>query len=81
MDVSFSDKGCGIGGGELNKIFNPFYSGREGGSGLGLAIVHRIVEMHQGEVLVESEEGKGSSFTVRFPVDPPGGGEIPSPKP
>ncbi len=72
VEVVVADTGHGIPDDELSRIFNPFYSGREGGSGLGLAIVHRIVEMHRGEIGVESKPGQGSAFTVRLPAAPGG---------
>ena len=67
--ISISDSGGGIPAGEREKIFEPFFSTKEGGTGLGLAIVHKIVENHQGVIKVESEMGKGSTFTILLPVD------------
>lgn len=66
-----SDTGKGIPSSALEHIFDKFYrvSGSKGdGSGLGLAIVHDIVERHGGSVSVESQEGEGTSFTVRMPL-------------
>jgi two-component system, OmpR family, phosphate regulon sensor histidine kinase PhoR len=68
------DKGIGIPLSEQQKIFDKFYRGSEPsvrrirGSGIGLAITKHVAEMHGGEVLVESEPGKGSTFTLRIPI-------------
>lgn len=62
-----SDTGNGIPAENLSKIFEPYFSTKETGTGLGLAIVHKIVEIHNGIIGVESEEGKGTTFTVRLP--------------
>ncbi|MBI3292204.1 MAG: response regulator [Elusimicrobia bacterium] len=70
--ISVSDTGCGIPASELERIWEPFHrvapNDRVEGSGLGLAIVKETVELYGGKVAVESTEGKGSVFTVRFPV-------------
>ena len=66
--IAFSDSGKGIPPEEREKIFEPFYTTRDQGSGLGLAIVHKIVENHAGMIKVESELGKGSTFTLFLPA-------------
>ena len=48
-------------------IFNPFFTTKDKGVGLGLFIAHNIIKAHDGYVEVESEEGKGSSFTIYLP--------------
>ena len=68
VNVSFSDTGPGMDRAKINKIFEPFFSTRQGGTGLGLAIAHRIIEDHGGSIHVESVEGSGSVFTVQLPV-------------
>ncbi|MDE5807619.1 MAG: HAMP domain-containing histidine kinase, partial [Muribaculaceae bacterium] len=70
--IKISDNGFGISQGESKHIFQRFYrgskhSGSLPGMGLGLAYVKLLVEAHHGEILVESEEGKGSSFTIKLP--------------
>ena len=62
------DNGPGIPGELQDRLFEPFASGRVGGTGLGLAIVQRAVEAHRGLVLVDSEPGRGTTFTVYFPA-------------
>lgn len=67
--VTIRDSGHGIKKEHLNMIFTPFFTTRDPGegTGLGLNIVHKIVTNHGGSVWVESEEGKGSTFIVKFP--------------
>lgn len=67
--ISVEDTGIGIPPEEKEKIFEPFYTTKEDGTGLGLAIVHKIVENHKGMIKVESEVGKGSTFTVFLPAE------------
>lgn len=75
--VIVSDTGMGIAKEDQERIFDRFFrvdkarSREEGGSGLGLSICKWIVEAHQGEIKVESELGKGSSFIVKLPISPP----------
>ena len=71
VEISVSDTGCGISPQNIEKIFEPFFTTKEvgKGTGLGLAISRDIVRKHGGELLVESEVGKGTTFTVRLPVD------------
>jgi PAS domain S-box-containing protein len=71
IQVSVKDSGHGIAPEEHEEIFKPFSQGkgkRKGGTGLGLAIVKEIVLAHQGKIWVESELGKGSTFTFTLPV-------------
>jgi signal transduction histidine kinase len=68
MKIAITDPGSGIPPEEKEKIFEPFYTTKEGGTGLGLSIVHKIVENHSGVIKVESEMGKGSTFTIFLPV-------------
>jgi two-component system NtrC family sensor kinase len=68
---SVTDSGCGIPRENLDQIFMPFFTTKEvgKGTGLGLSVSYEIVQKHQGEILVESEPGKGTTFTVRIPID------------
>jgi len=66
--VSFADTGVGIPEENLRKIFEPLFTTRAKGIGLGLAIVKSLVEGNRGTIEVQSEVGKGSTFTVRLPI-------------
>ncbi len=68
IDLSFSDTGHGIDADTLERIFEPFYTSKEGGTGLGLAITRKIVESHGGHIDVKSRPGEGTDFRVRLPV-------------
>jgi two-component system NtrC family sensor kinase len=70
VEISFSDSGVGIKKDDLQNVFNPFFTTKdgEGGVGIGLAIVQDIVNRHNGEIKVESEEGAGTTFAIRFHV-------------
>ncbi|OGV61232.1 MAG: hypothetical protein A2283_07170 [Lentisphaerae bacterium RIFOXYA12_FULL_48_11] len=65
--LSVTDDGCGITSGDMQKIFDPFFTKKEGGTGLGLSLCHKIVSVHGGEIMVSSEQGKGSVFEVLLP--------------
>jgi signal transduction histidine kinase len=60
------DTGPGIPSHILDKIFNPFFTTKESGTGLGLAIVHRVVEAHDGTIIVTNQETAGARFEVRI---------------
>jgi len=68
--ISVSDTGKGIDRRDLEKIFEPFYSTKKVGEGpgLGLSIVYGIIKQHKGSILVSSEVGKGTTFTLYLPL-------------
>ena len=72
--IKITDQGIGMSKNVQRKVFNKFYREQTGnihnvkGHGLGLSYVKSIVERHQGQVYVESEKGKGSTFTVKLPI-------------
>lgn len=68
--VSINDTGGGIPQEQLEKIFDPFYTTKKvgEGTGLGLSIVYSILEKLHGKIIAESEVGKGSTFTITFPI-------------
>jgi two-component system sensor histidine kinase PilS (NtrC family) len=68
VEILFQDTGEGIKKEDLSRIFFPFFTTKKQGSGLGLATAQRIVDQHGGWIRVESQEGRGSRFTVCLPV-------------
>ncbi|MGB3225933.1 MAG: ATP-binding protein [Desulforhopalus sp.] len=68
--IAIQDSGVGLSDDERNKIFEPFYTTKpkEKGTGLGLSICQEIIQHHQGKIRVESQPGKGSTFTILLPV-------------
>lgn len=90
IEVAVRDNGIGIAPHDLRSIFEPFYRSndslarRRKGTGIGLTITRYIMDAHGGDILVESKPGKGSTFTLRFPLEPPPPetrGTRPSPRP
>jgi PAS domain S-box-containing protein len=73
IEVKFEDTGIGIKEENMAKIFIPFFTTKAQGMGVGLAICKRFAEIHDGSIKVESEEGKGSIFTVKLPIKRNGG--------
>jgi PAS domain S-box-containing protein len=69
VKLTIADTGHGIPGEVIRKIFDPFFTTKEfgKGTGLGLTVVKGIIEEHQGSIAVESEEGKGTIFTILLP--------------
>ena len=68
-EIKISDSGSGIRKEDLPKIFEPFYSTKgQSGTGLGLAVIWGIIDNHNGTIGVDSEVGKGTTFTIRLPI-------------
>ncbi len=74
-EISVVDTGCGIPDKNLKRIFDPFFTSKEvgKGTGLGLSVSHGIVRAHGGLIEVESTVGKGSTFRIYLPLNPPSG--------
>ena len=68
LQLKVSDEGVGIPEGNLDKIFEPYFTTKEFGSGLGLTLVYKIVKEHLGEIAVSSQVGAGTTFTLSFPI-------------
>jgi len=67
--ISVSDTGPGIDPTHVSRVFDPFFTTKDEGTGLGLAIVHAIVEAHHGRVEIETQAGRGSTFTIVLPAE------------
>ncbi|MEW6429242.1 MAG: ATP-binding protein [Thermodesulfobacteriota bacterium] len=68
VKMCIADTGAGIPADIIDRVFDPYFSTREGGSGLGLAITHSIVSKHGGHIEVASTPGSGTTFTVYLPA-------------
>lgn len=66
--LTVEDDGCGVGEGNLERVFEAFFTTKSGGTGLGLPICYRIVSAHRGEIAIESAEDKGTLVEVRVPA-------------
>jgi two-component system NtrC family sensor kinase len=73
VEVRFHDTGVGIKEANKAKIFGPFFTTKAQGMGMGLPICKRFVKIHDGNITVESEEGEGTIFTVKLPIQRNGG--------
>jgi len=75
VEIAIIDTGCGIPEKDLKRIFDPFFTSKEvgKGTGLGLSVSHGIIRAHGGAIEVESTVGKGSTFRIYLPVEPPAG--------
>ena len=70
VEIEISDTGVGIPKENLSRIFDPFFTTKEvgKGTGLGLNVAYNIIEKHNGTIDVDSQVGKGTTFTIRIPV-------------
>ena len=68
VKIMIRDYGVGISEKIIGKIFDPFFSTKQEGSGLGLATCHSIIHKHDGHIMVQSEPGKGTIFTIYLPA-------------
>jgi signal transduction histidine kinase len=66
VELTIADTGEGIEPADLPKIFDPFFSTKEGGTGLGLALTQQIIVEHGGRIEVSSDRGRGTTFVIRF---------------
>ncbi|NWF97851.1 MAG: response regulator [Nitrospirae bacterium] len=70
INIEISDTGCGIPEDKIGRIFEPFFTTKEvgKGTGLGLSIAYDIINKHKGFISVDSEAGKGTTFTIQIPI-------------
>lgn len=86
IDLTVRDTGCGMTPETLRKIFEPYYTTKQGpdasgkgGTGLGLSMCRDILEAHRGKIRVESAPGKGTAFTIRIPSAARPASAVPAP--
>jgi two-component system sensor histidine kinase PilS (NtrC family) len=68
LEIVIADTGCGIPEENLDNIFDPFFTTRDRGTGMGLAIAYRIIESYNGKIVVKSEPGRRTSFSIYLPI-------------
>src|SRR5262249_33817716 len=68
VEISVEDDGVGIASDVLPRLFDPFFSTKEGGNGLGLALTQQIIRDHGGDIHVASRVGRGTTFTLSVPA-------------
>lgn len=68
LRIRISDSGVGVTQENMRRLFEPFFTTKQNGTGLGLAVTRRIIEEHNGTIRVESQPGKGTTFTVLLPM-------------
>ena len=66
--VYIKDTGCGIPEESMDDIFKPYFTGKQHGTGLGLPVAKDIVERWGGNIAVDSEPGKGTTFAISLPI-------------
>jgi len=68
VQIKVSDNGQGIPESDLKKVFDPFFTTKTTGTGLGMCIVKKIIDMHGGNIDIQSEVGKGTAVTINLPI-------------
>lgn len=68
--IEFEDNGCGMGAKDRDRVFDPFFTTKPvgQGTGLGMAISYKVIKNHHGDITIESQEGKGTKFTITLPL-------------
>jgi signal transduction histidine kinase/HAMP domain-containing protein len=67
IELAVADTGVGISPEHLSRIFDLYFTTRDGGSGIGLSMVYRTIQLHDGHIEVQSTPGRGTTFTIRLP--------------
>jgi len=75
MEIRVSDTGIGIREEDLGHVFDPYFTTKAAGTGIGLAIVHKILEVHKGEIKIDSQPGKGTVVILTLPYSKGSGNE------
>ncbi len=64
LNIAFIDNGCGMSQENISRIFEPYYTNKEGGNGLGMLVVENIVKSHNGKIQLDSEMGIGTKLCI-----------------
>ncbi len=67
FEINIEDNGCGMSTAVKDKVLEPFFTTRSSGTGLGLAVVSATINRYSGEIVIDSKEGVGSNFNIKFP--------------
>jgi signal transduction histidine kinase len=67
VELVIADSGVGIPPEHLSRIFDLYFTTKDGGSGIGLSMVYRTIQLHDGHIEVQSTPGRGTTFTIRLP--------------
>jgi len=65
--ITISDSGCGMSSGDISRLFQPFFTTKQKGTGIGLALARKILQQHNGDIIIESAPGKGTSVIMTLP--------------
>lgn len=68
ITVAITDNGCGMHASVLQRVTEPFFTTRQQGTGLGLSITHQLIELNEGDLLIQSTEGEGTTVSVTLPA-------------
>lgn len=68
VSVNIQDTGCGLSPESIDKIFETYFTSKKNGTGLGLPVVKEIIERHKGKIHIDSQVGKGTTFTISLPI-------------
>jgi len=70
VDITIADTGCGMSKDEMARVFEPFFTTKRGGVGLGMAVSRKIIDAHQGQVMIDSAKGRGTTVKISLPARP-----------
>jgi signal transduction histidine kinase len=68
VNIEIADNGCGIADENIDRVFIPFFTTKEGGAGLGLCVVYRVIQAHQGEIQISSNGEHGTIVSIQLPA-------------
>jgi signal transduction histidine kinase len=69
LRLAISDTGCGMTEAQVSNVFEPFYTTKSQGLGIGMSFAAKVIQLHGGEIAVESRAGVGTSINIALPVE------------